>query len=264
MGKMILETKNLSFSYDATEIISGLNLQVMQGKITALVGANGSGKSTILKNLARILKPTGGTVLLEGQEMKNFNAKTIARKMAVLAQAPEAPAGLKAYDLVAYGRYPWQTGFGTLSKFDKQKISDALALTNLTQLSERAVGSLSGGQRQRVWIAVALAQDSDIILLDEPTTFLDMAHQLEVMQLLERLNQHQQKTIVMVLHDLNQAARFAHHIIAIKQGKIVSQGSANDIMCADVLRDVFGVEADFFEDPRTGKPVCIPFGTCLK
>ena len=261
---MVLETKNLSSSYDASEIITGLDLQIRQGKITALVGANGSGKSTILKNLARILKPTSGTVLLAGQEMHNFNSKAIARKMVVLAQTPEAPSGLKVYDLVAYGRFPWQKGFGTLSAIDKQKITDALLLTNLTEFAERAVGSLSGGQRQRVWIAVALAQDSDIILLDEPTTFLDMAHQLEVMQLLEKLNQQQRKTIVMVLHDLNQAARFAHHIIAIKQGKIVSQGSAHDIMCADVLRDVFGVEADFFEDPRTGKPVCISFGTCLK
>ncbi|MGU3576043.1 ABC transporter ATP-binding protein [Brucellaceae bacterium C25G] len=261
MSEMVLETQKLSFSYDAAEIIHALDLQIMQGKITTLVGANGSGKSTILKNIARILKPTSGVVLLEGQEMQVFHAKTIARKMAVLSQTPEAPAGLKVYDLVAYGRYPWQTGFGTLSKLDKQKIDEALVLTNLTEFAQRTVGSLSGGQRQRVWIALALAQDSDIILLDEPTTFLDMAHQLEVMQLLEKLNQNHQKTIVMVLHDLNQAARFSHHIIAIKQGSIVSQGSAQDIMCADVLRNVFGVEADFFEDPRTGKPVCIPFST---
>ncbi|RBO91234.1 iron complex transport system ATP-binding protein [Pseudochrobactrum asaccharolyticum] len=259
---MGLEAKNITFSYGEEQVFSGLDLQILQGKITALVGANGSGKSTILKNLARILRPSGGTIMLDGQEIQNFPAKHIARKMAVLSQMSEAPAGLRVSDLVAYGRYPWQKGFGLLSDEDKEKIRHALELTSLTELAERDLGSLSGGQRQRVWIAMALAQDSEIILLDEPTTYLDMAHQLDVMQLLSRLNADHCKTIIMVLHDLNQAARFADHIIAIRQGAIIRQGSAGEIMCAEVMRDVFGIAADFFEDPRTGKPVCIPYATC--
>lgn len=259
---MGLEAKNITFSYGEEQVFSGLDLQILQGKITALVGANGSGKSTILKNLARILRPSGGTIMLDGQEIQNFPAKHIARKMAVLSQMSKAPAGLRVSDLVAYGRYPWQKGFGLLSDEDKEKIRHALELTSLTELAERDLGSLSGGQRQRVWIAMALAQDSEIILLDEPTTYLDMAHQLDVMQLLSRLNADHCKTIIMVLHDLNQAARFADHIIAIRQGAIIRQGSAGEIMCAEVMRDVFGIAADFFEDPRTGKPVCIPYATC--
>lgn len=259
---MKLEARNISFSYGDIPVFEGLDLTLMQGKITALVGANGSGKSTILKNLARILKPSHGAVLIDGEALQTYPAKAIARKMAVLPQNPVAPDGLRVRELVSYGRHPWQSGFGMLNDHDKQKIEEALELTDLVDLAERPIGSLSGGQRQRVWIAMALAQDGEIILLDEPTTFLDMTHQLDVMQILARLNEAHGKTIIMVLHDLNQAARYAHHMIAIKQGKIVRQGDANDIMSVPVLAEVFGILADFFDDPRTGKKICIPYATC--
>lgn len=259
---MELEAQNISFSYGDVPVFAGLNLKLLQGKITALVGANGSGKSTILKNLARILKPAQGVILLNRQMLQNYAAKDLARKMAVLPQNPVAPDGLRVSELVSYGRHPWQSGFGVLSDHDKQKIDAALELTELTALADRTIGSLSGGQRQRVWIALALAQDGDIILLDEPTTFLDMTHQLEVMQILANLNRHHGKTIIMVLHDLNQAARYSDHMIAIKQGKILHQGVPDVIMCAEVLAEVFGIQADFFHDPRTGTKICVPYATC--
>lgn len=212
-----IETKNLDIAYEDTLIVKELNMQIPKGKITSIIGANGCGKSTILKSVGRILKPKKGVVHLSGQDISKLSTKEIAKKMAILPQNPTAPSGLTVSELVAYGRFPHQKGFGNLTEEDKRIVKWALAATKLSEFERREADTLSGGQRQRVWIAMALAQQTDLILLDEPTTYLDLAHQLEVLKLLYELNRNQKCTIVMVLHDLNLAARFSDYIIAIQK-----------------------------------------------
>jgi iron complex transport system ATP-binding protein len=240
-------------------IVRDLTLSIPEGRITALVGANGSGKSTILKAMARILKPRGGAVYLDGKAIHSQPTKVVAQQLAILPQSPDAPDGLTVRELVSYGRFPYQTGFGLQSDHDRAVIAEALRLTQMEGFATRPVGELSGGQRQRAWIAMALAQDTPIMLLDEPTTFLDMGHQLEVLHLLDRLNQRDGRTIIMVVHDLNHASRYAQHLVAIRQGEVVAQGAPREIMTLELLREVFGIEADIFIDPRTGAPLCIPY-----
>jgi len=254
-----LFTRELDISYDDRLIVEGLNMVVPEGKITALVGSNGSGKSTILKTMARIMKPKRGSVHLDGKAIHEQSTKEVARQLAILPQNPVAPDGLTVQELVGYGRYPHQKGFGSMSKQDKEVIAWAIHVTAMEQFRDRAVDQLSGGQRQRAWIAMALAQQTDILFLDEPTTYLDMAHQLEVLKLLQQLNTEQGRTIVMVVHDLNHATRYAQHMVAIKSGKVVAEGSPADVTTKDVLREVFGIEADIMHDPRTGVPLCLPF-----
>ncbi|WP_054711057.1 ABC transporter ATP-binding protein [Bacillus sp. JCM 19041] len=254
-----LSTEKLSIGYEKREIVSDLHLHIPDGKITTIIGPNGCGKSTILKTVARILKASKGAVYLDGKSIHKQSTKDIAKKMAVLPQSPEAPSGLTVQELVAYGRYPHQKGFGQLKDHDRDIIKWALEQTNMFEFAERSIEALSGGQRQRVWIAMALAQETDILLLDEPTTYLDLAHQLEVLQVLERLNREQNRTIVMVIHDLNHAARFADYMVSIRNGKIMKEGSPEDVMCSDVLRDVFQIDASIVTDPRTGKPVCLTY-----
>lgn len=254
-----LNTNQLSIGYGETMIVDGLNLTLPTGKITALVGANGSGKSTILKTMARLMKPRSGTVMLDGKSIHNLSTKEVACQLAILPQNPTAPDGLTVAELVSYGRYPHQKGFGTLTTEDRSIISSAIAVTGMENFRDRPIDRLSGGQRQRAWIAMALAQQTDILFLDEPTTFLDMAHQLEVLQLLQKLNEQEGRTIVMVVHDLNHASRYAHHMVAIKSGKVMSEGTPAEVMTSGVLREVFGIEADIVEDPRTGLPLCLPY-----
>jgi iron complex transport system ATP-binding protein len=253
-------TQNLTLGYQDTLIVADLNLSIPGGKITALVGANGSGKSTILKALARILKPRGGAAYLDGKAIHRQPSKQVARRLAILPQNPEAPDGLSVKELVSYGRFPYQQGFGSLTWEDKETIDWALATTGMTVFAERPVGSLSGGQRQRAWIAMALAQGTNVLLLDEPTTFLDMAHQLEVLKLLQRLNREEGRTVVMVVHDLNHASRYAEHMVAIAEGEVVAEGSPQQVMTPEMLERVFAIEADIIPDPRTGVPLCIPYG----
>jgi iron complex transport system ATP-binding protein len=255
-----LQTSHLDIAYEERLIVEDLNIQIPDGKITALVGANGSGKSTILKTMARIHGPKRGSVLLNGKSIHKQSTREVAKQLAILPQNPTAPDGLTVYELVSYGRFPYQKGFGSLNAEDRRVIEWAIEVTGMSEFGDRPIEQLSGGQRQRAWIAMALAQETGILFLDEPTTFLDMAHQLEVLELLEELNAEQNRTIVMVVHDLNHASRYAQHMIAIKSGQAVAEGAPSEVMTPEVLQQVFGIEADIIIDPRTGVPLCLPYG----
>lgn len=252
-------TENLKVGYGRELIVDGLDLTIPDSKITCIIGPNGCGKSTILKTIARILKPAGGAVLLDGKAIHSQPTRTIAQKVAILAQSPHTPEEMTVKDLVSYGRAPYQKGFGQLTNKDWEMVHWALEETNLLEFADRYVHSLSGGQRQRVWIAMSLAQDTDILLLDEPTTYLDLAHQLDVLQVLEKLNKKQNKTIVMVLHDLNHAARFSNYLVALRDGQIVKAGTPSQVMTNEVLRDVFDIDAKIVQDPNTLKPACLTY-----
>lgn len=254
-----LTTSNLDIAYEDRLIVQNLNIAIPQGKITALVGANGSGKSTILKTMARIMTPSKGNVLLDGKSIHKQSTKEVAKQLAILPQNPTAPDGLTVSELVSYGRFPYQKGFGSMKKEDREIVKWAVEATGMADFADRPVDHLSGGQRQRAWIAMALAQETDILFLDEPTTFLDMAHQLEVLHLLKKLNEANNRTIVMVVHDLNHAARYAHHMIAIKSGVVKGEGSPLEVITPEIMREVFNIEADIVPDPRTGLPLCLPF-----
>lgn len=252
--------EQLSVGYTDEFIVRNLDLAIPDGQITALVGANGSGKSTILKTMARLMKAKSGHVYLDGKSITRLPSRDLAKELAILPQNPVAPDGLTVRELVSYGRFPYQRGFGTLTRTDREMIDWALSVTGMETLADRLVDQMSGGQRQRAWIAMALAQGTDILFLDEPTTFLDIAHQLEVLELLERLHREQKRTIVMVLHDLNHAARYAHYIVAIRHGEAIYRGTPNEVIHEQMCREVFGIEADIIPDPRTGTMLCIPHG----
>lgn len=254
-----LVTEKLNIAYGDRLIVEDLNLSIPTGKITALVGANGSGKSTILKSMARIMKPQHGAVLLDGKSIHSQSTKEVAKQLAILPQNPIAPEGLTVAELVGYGRFPYQRAMGTASAEDRRYVQWAIEVTGMADFADRPVDQLSGGQRQRAWIAMALAQQTDILFLDEPTTFLDMAHQLEVLKLLEKLNREENRTIVMVVHDLNHATRYAQHVVAIQAGRVKREGTPGEVVTCDTLRELFGIEADIVPDPRTGVPICIPF-----
>jgi iron complex transport system ATP-binding protein len=254
-----LYTNDLTIGYGERVIVKDLNMEIPDKKITAIIGSNGCGKSTLLKAITRIISHHSGAVVLDGKEISKEPTKLLAKKMAILPQTPESASGLTVGELVSYGRYPHQNGFGRLTKKDYEVIDWALEVTGTKDFKFRPVDALSGGQRQRVWIAMALAQETDMIFLDEPTTYLDMAHQLEILELLQKLNAEQERTIVMVLHDLNQAARFADYIIALKDGAIVKAGTCEEVIRHDVLRHVFHIDAEIGRDPRTNKPICITY-----
>ncbi|MEK5053256.1 ABC transporter ATP-binding protein [Niallia sp. FSL K6-0212] len=255
----ILATDQLKIGYEDKIIVDDLNLRVKEGEITTIIGPNGCGKSTILKTLARIHKAKEGFVYLDGEMIHKIPTKKIAQRMAVLPQSPDAPNGLTIYDLVSYGRSPHQRGFGRLGEKDKEVINWALEVTGLTELKDQEVDTLSGGQRQRAWIAMAIAQETNLLLLDEPTTYLDMAHQLEVLKLLKKLNEEENRTIVMVIHDLNHAARFSDHMVAMRNGKLMKEGTAEEVMTEEVLKEVFQIDAVVVKDPRTNKPACLSY-----
>lgn len=254
-----LRTKDLSIGYGERIIVNGLNVEIPDNQITTIIGSNGCGKSTLLKAITRIIPHQSGTVVLDGENIVKGSTKELAKKMAILPQTPESASGLTVGELVSYGRFPYQKGFGRLTKKDYEAIDWALEVTGTKDFKYRPVDSLSGGQRQRVWIAMALAQETEIIFLDEPTTYLDMAHQLEVLELLQKLNVEQGRTIVMVLHDLNQAARFADYMIALKAGEIVKAGNCEEVINREVLKRVFSIDAEIGHDPRTNKPMCITY-----
>ncbi|GEK58703.1 Fe(3+)-dicitrate ABC transporter ATP-binding protein [Marinococcus halophilus] len=258
----MIETDQLHIGYDQQTIVNDLNIEIHSGKITALVGANGSGKSTILKALSRLMKPSKGVVYLNGSSIHSQKTKELAKQMAILPQNPEAPQGLTVTELVTYGRAPHQRGFGSLKAHDKEMIGWAIEITGMREFANRPIDHLSGGQRQRAWIAMALAQETETLFLDEPTTFLDMAHQMEVLNILEKLNVQEHRTIVMVVHDLNHASRYAHHIVAIKHGNVVKTGTPHEVMEAGIIEKVFGIKSDIIKDPRSGMPLCLPYNLC--
>ena len=254
-----LYTDALNIGYEEQLIVKNLSVKIPDRKITTIIGSNGCGKSTLLKAITRIISQQSGNVVLDGKDISKENTKILAKKMAILPQSPESASGLTVGELVSYGRFPYQKGFGRLTKKDHDVIDWALEVTGTIDFKFRPVDALSGGQRQRVWIAMALAQETEIIFLDEPTTYLDLAHQLEVLELLQMLNIEQERTIVMVLHDLNQAARFADYLIALKDGQIVKAGDCEEVMTHDVLRKVFQIDALIGKDPRTNKPMCLTY-----
>ncbi|GAB4240513.1 MAG: ABC transporter ATP-binding protein [Elainellaceae cyanobacterium] len=261
-----LTTRKLSLAYEKTIVIRDLDLAIPTRKITALVGPNGCGKSTLLRGLARLLKPVKGTIYLNSTSILNLSTKEVAKRLGILPQSPAAPEGLTVRELVAQGRYPHQSWLQQWSGEDNCLLKQALHITGMQEFADRPLDTLSGGQRQRAWIAMALAQNTPILLLDEPTTFLDLAHQIEILDLLDELNQKDGRTIVMVLHDLNQACRYADHLIAVRAGTVYAQGKPTEVMTESMVREVFGLKSRIVQDPVVGTPMCIPISqrTVLK
>ncbi len=253
-----LAAESLRLAYDRTVIVHDLDVRIPAGQVTVIVGANACGKSTLLRGLARLLSPAAGSVLLDGEDLHKLSTKQIATRLGMLPQSPNAPEGITVADLVARGRYPHQRWFRQWSKEDEAVVAAAMAATNTTDLAERTVDELSGGQRQRVWIALALAQGTPLMLLDEPTTYLDLTHQIEVLDLLAELNEHEGRTIVIVLHDLNLACRYADHLIAMKAGRIVAEGTPAEVITAATVHTVFGLDCEVMADPLCGTPMVVP------
>jgi len=255
-----LIAENLELGYGNRTVVENLDLQVPPGRITCIVGANACGKSTLLRSMSRLLSPRGGHVLLDGKDVHRLPAKKLARTLGLLPQSPIAPEGIVVADLVGRGRHPHQRVLSRWSREDDAAVADALAATHTTELAERSVDELSGGQRQRVWIAMVLAQQTDLLLLDEPTTFLDVSHQVEVLDLLTDLNRDRGTTIVMVLHDLNLAARYADHLVAMADGSIYASGDPSDVLTGETVKAVFGLDSRVISDPVSGKPLVLPVG----
>lgn len=253
-----LAANEISLAYDVTSITKNLNLSVADGKITTIIGPNACGKSTVLRALARLLKPSSGQVILDGHDIAHWPTKGVARKLGLLPQTPIAPQGIKVSDLVARGRTPHQTVFQQWSVEDEDAVLDALEATNTLDLVDWRMEELSGGQRQRVWIAMALAQQTDILLLDEPTTFLDLPHQIEILNLVRRLNKDHQRTVVMVLHDLNLASRYTDIIVGMRDGQILAQGPVDQVITAENMHQIFDLDCKIIADPVTKTPLIIP------
>jgi iron complex transport system ATP-binding protein len=250
--------------YGSHSVVRDLDVVIRDGRITGIVGANACGKSTLLRGLARLLKPTAGTVILDGTDIHRRPTGEVARTLGLLPQQPVVPTGVTVTDLVGRGRYPHQSGFRRWSPEDDAIVAEALDLTGTIDLADRLVDELSGGQRQRVWIAMALAQHTDLLLLDEPTTYLDLAHQIDVLDLLAELNASRGTTIVMVLHELNLAARYADHLIAMRGGQIRAEGTPDEVITEDIIRDVFGLASRVILDPVTATPMVLPLSTRRK
>jgi iron complex transport system ATP-binding protein len=255
-----LKASNLTLQYDQRRVVEGLTAEIPEGKVTMIVGANACGKSTLLRGLSRLLRPALGTVTLDGKDIHSLPARELARTLGLLPQHPTAPDGITVRDLVCRGRYPHQGFFRSWSEKDDAAVQRALEATGTQDLAGRNVDELSGGQRQRVWIAMALAQETDVLLLDEPTTYLDLAHQVEVLDLVTDLNRQRGTTVAIVLHDLNLAARYADHVIALKGGRVVAAGPSAEVVTEALVRGVFGLDSRVVPDPVSGTPLVIPLG----
>ncbi|WP_413101793.1 ABC transporter ATP-binding protein [Streptomyces sp. Inha503] len=253
-----LTARELTLAYEDRTVVDGLDLEIPDGEVTVIVGPNACGKSTLLRALGRLLRPRGGAVLLDGTDLARIPTKKIAQSVGLLPQTPVAPEAITVADLVSRGRQPHQRWWQQWSEEDERAVTDAMERTDVTALADRPVDELSGGQRQRVWIAMALAQETDLLLLDEPTTYLDISHQVEVLDLVRQLNHERGRTVVAVLHDLNQAARYADHLIAMKGGSIVARGRPEGIVTAELVHEVFGLDSVVVPDPVTGSPLVVP------
>jgi iron complex transport system ATP-binding protein len=271
MTAPLLRAERLTLAYGDRAVVHELDLVIPRGRITAVVGANGCGKSTLLRALARLMAPRAGAVLLDGRAIGRLPTRAVAQRLGLLPQSPVAPDAITVEDLVARGRHPHQRLFRQWSRADEAAVEGALAATGTAELRDRPLDELSGGQRQRAWIAMTLAQETEIVLLDEPTTFLDLAHQVEVLDLLAELVAAHGRTVVMVLHDLNQASRYADHLVAMRDGRVHTTGAPADVVDAALVREVFGLRARVIEDPETGTPLCLPArkhiergGTCVR
>ncbi|MFE4715004.1 ABC transporter ATP-binding protein [Streptomyces sp. NPDC056728] len=253
-----LSTSALTLAYEDRIVVHDLDLAVPDGRVTVIVGPNACGKSTTLRALGRLLKPRSGSVLLDGEALTRLPTKKIAQQIGLLPQTPVAPEAITVADLVARGRQPHQHWWQQWSDADERAVTEAMERTDVAALADRSVDELSGGQRQRVWIAMALAQETELLLLDEPTTYLDIAHQVEVLDLVRQLNHDKDRTVVLVLHDLNQAARYADHLVAMKSGRIVAEGPPTEVVTADLVREVFGLDCVVVPDPVTGSPLIVP------
>lgn len=256
----LLRAEELVSGYSGKAVIDGIDLEIPAGRISVIVGANACGKSTLLKTLCRLLPAQGGSVLLDGTRIDQIPTKELARTLGLLPQQPIAPEGIAVADLVGRGRHPHQKLFRSWTAEDDRAVTEALLATGVVELADRPVDELSGGQRQRVWIAMALAQETDVLLLDEPTTFLDVTHQIEVLDLLTDLNRTRGTTIVMVLHDINLAARYADHLFAVRNGTLIANGAPRDIMTSELVREVFALDAIVIPDPVSGSPLVLPRG----
>ncbi|MET9100184.1 ABC transporter ATP-binding protein [Streptomyces antibioticus] len=253
-----LSAENVTLAYDQRVIAEQLSVQIPDNSFTVIVGPNACGKSTLLRALSRMLKPSRGRVLLDGQVIQSMPAKKVARTLGLLPQSSVAPDGITVADLVGRGRYPHQGILRQWSAEDERVVQESMARTGVAELGDRYVDELSGGQRQRVWIAMALAQQTPLLLLDEPTTYLDIQHQIDVLDLCAELHEEHGRTLVAVLHDLNHAARYATHLIALKGGEVIAQGAPNDIVTAELVEQVFGLRCQVIEDPETGTPLVVP------
>ncbi|GAC01806.1 putative ABC transporter ATP-binding protein [Gordonia namibiensis NBRC 108229] len=255
-----LRGSGLTVGYDQRVVIDGLDIDIPDGQVTTIIGSNGCGKSTLLRCLARLLPPKAGTVYLDGDDIAHVRPKQIARTLAILPQNPVAPEGLTVADLVGRGRHPHQRWYQQATAADEAAVAEAMEMTDTLELADRTLDALSGGQRQRVWIALTLAQGTDLILLDEPTTYLDLAHSIDVLDLVRRLRDDHGKTVVMVLHDLNLAARYSDSLVVMKNGAIVTTGTPAEVIDAEMLDEAFGLRAHVMTDPISGGPLIVPLG----
>ena len=259
----VLQAYDIHLSYNKKKILDNISLCIEEKKITSIIGPNGSGKSTLLKALSKSLTPSSGTVCFNGKDLNNISTKELARHLAVLCQMPEAPQGVAVKDLVTFGRFPHQSWWKDTSKEDNSVVDWAIKQTGLKELEHRPIHTLSGGERQRAWISMALAQQPKTLILDEPTTYLDIAHQLEILELIKRLNKDAALSVIMVLHDLNHAAKYSDYIVVLHQGKIVADGNPAEVITTDMLRTVFEVEADLWHD-HENKPFFVARGLIEK
>ena len=254
-----ISVRNLSVSNENNTIIENMDLSFPKGKISIIIGANGCGKSTLLKTISRINKPKAGDIFINNKNIKKIKEKNIAKEVAFLPQGPVCPSGLTVRELVAFGRFPHQKMIGGLNNHDKEVIDWAIKETGLSEFADREVENLSGGQRQRAWIAMTLAQETEIIMLDEPTTYLDMSYQLEVLEVLQKLNKEKNITVVIVLHELNNACRFADNIIGLKKGKVICQGKPMDVINKETLKEIYGIDANLKESENGEYPICTEY-----
>lgn len=256
----ILQAEQIVSGYDDKTIVQGIDLVIPSNKISVIIGANACGKSTLLKTMARLIKSTAGKITLDGKPIGKIPPKQLARVLGLLPQSPIVPEGISVADLVGRGRFPHQSLLSGWTKKDYEAVAEAMRIMNITELANRNIDELSGGQRQRVWIAMALAQQTDILFLDEPTTFLDITYQVEILDLLTELNQKYGTTIVMVLHDINLSARYADYIYALKSGKLVAEGEPSEVITSELVKEIFGLDSTVIEDPISGSPLVVPKG----